>query len=110
MRRAADPCRAAETWIRWWPAGALSRHSAERCEKLGYRYRLNGKTRKCTIGAFPNVDLVNARKLARDAVTSVGEGVTPALKRKRPAEARVRRHDCAQRTKPFVDGKPLQHA
>ena len=31
-----------------------------------YRYRLNGKTRKYTIGAFPKVDLVNARKLARD--------------------------------------------
>src|SRR6516165_7421846 len=36
--------------------------------------------------------------------------VIPALKRKRPAAARVRRYDCAQRTKPFVDGKPLQHA
>jgi hypothetical protein len=42
-----------------------------------HRYRLNGKTKKCTIGAFPKVDLVNARKLARDAVTPVGEGCDP---------------------------------
>ena len=45
-----------------------------------YRYRLNGKTRKYTIGAFPKVDLVNARKLARDAVTAIGEGRDPASK------------------------------
>jgi integrase len=47
-----------------------------------YRYRLNGKTRKYTIGAFPKVDLVNARKLARDAVTAVGEGRDPGVEKK----------------------------
>src|SRR5215467_5251387 len=47
-----------------------------------YRYRLNGKTRKYTIGAFPKVDLVNARKLAREAVTAVGEGRDPGVEKK----------------------------
>jgi hypothetical protein len=43
---------------------------------------LNGKTRKYTIGAFPKVDLVNARKLARDAVTAIGEGRDPGVEKK----------------------------
>ena len=45
------------------------------------RYRLDGKTRKYTIGAFPKVDLVNARKLAHDAVTAIGEGRDPGVER-----------------------------
>jgi Arm DNA-binding domain len=59
-----------------------------------YRYRLNGKTRKYTIGAFPKVDLVNARKLARDVVTAIGEGRDPGS-------------DDMLRIEPIVRVKPL---
>jgi hypothetical protein len=55
------------------PSGAKSR---------GYRYRLGGRTRKYTIGGFPKIDLVNARQLARDAATAVGEGRDPSTEKK----------------------------
>jgi hypothetical protein len=47
-----------------------------------YRYRLSGRTRKYAIGAFPKIDLVNARKLARDAATAIGEGRDPSTQKK----------------------------
>jgi hypothetical protein len=46
--------------------GSISSFSRAARKSWAYRYRLDGKTRKYTIGAFPKVDLVNARKLARD--------------------------------------------
>jgi hypothetical protein len=61
----------------WRPAGPLSRHSAKRREKLG----LSLSTKR-QVGAFPKVDLVNARKLARDAVTAIGEGRNPGVEKK----------------------------
>jgi hypothetical protein len=50
----------------WWPARLYLVIQPSGAKSWAYRYRLNGKTRKYTIGAFPKVDLVNARKLARD--------------------------------------------
>ncbi|WP_245501363.1 tyrosine-type recombinase/integrase [Lichenibacterium minor] len=41
------------------------------------RYRLGNRTRKYTIGSYPAVGLVGARKLARDALEKVAGGVDP---------------------------------
>ncbi len=41
------------------------------------RYRLGNRTRKYTIGSYPAVGLVSARKLARDALEKVAGGVDP---------------------------------
>jgi len=41
------------------------------------RYRLGNRTRKYTIGSYPAVGLIGARKLARDALERVAGGVDP---------------------------------
>ncbi len=41
------------------------------------RYRLQGRTRKFTIGGYPALDLKSARDLAKDAMVSVARGVDP---------------------------------
>ena len=41
------------------------------------RYRLGNRTRKYTIGSYPAVGLVGARKLARDALEKVAGGIDP---------------------------------
>jgi len=43
------------------------------------RYRHNHRTRKHTIGSWPAVDLVAARRLASKALTQVAEGTDPAI-------------------------------
>ena len=41
------------------------------------RYRLSGRTRKHTIGAYPAIDLKAARELAAKALRAVAEGRDP---------------------------------
>jgi hypothetical protein len=42
------------------------------------RYRHHGRPRKATLGAFPAVDLIQARKLAQAALRAASEGEDPA--------------------------------
>jgi hypothetical protein len=42
------------------------------------RYRHNGRPRKATLGAFPAIDLTQARKLAQAALRAASEGEDPA--------------------------------
>ena len=51
------------------------------------RYRFGGKTRKFSIGAYPKVDLVNARELARSAMRAIAEGRDPDLEKKKARRA-----------------------
>ncbi|KMO31317.1 hypothetical protein VQ03_27385 [Methylobacterium tarhaniae] len=57
------------------------------------RYRSAGRTRKHTIGAYPGIDLSNARELARRALVAVASGRDPGAEK---AEAR-RSGEAAQR-------------
>ena len=45
-----------------------------------YRFRHDGRTRKLTLGSWPAVNLAEARKRARNAVHTIGEGKDPAAK------------------------------
>lgn len=56
------------------------------------RFRLDGKSRKHTLGPYPAIDLAKARKLAAKALEAKDEGRDPTLERRRlrDAEARAR--------------------
>ena len=54
-----------------------------------YRYRHDGRTRKKTLGSFPMVNLGEARKRARAAISKIGEGHDPALKAPKREEKTV---------------------
>ena len=54
------------------PSGAKS---------FALRYRMGSRPRKLTLGAYPKLGLVEARKLARSAVQAVAEGNDPADKK-----------------------------
>ncbi|MGB8900876.1 MAG: tyrosine-type recombinase/integrase [Methylocella sp.] len=47
-----------------------------------FRYRVNGRTRKWTIGASPEIGLKDARDLARKAHIQVASGEDPAAKKR----------------------------
>jgi hypothetical protein len=51
-------------------------------EKLGLSLSTKRQDEKVHYPCIPKVDLVNARKLARDAVTAVGEGRDPGVEKK----------------------------
>ncbi|MCP3700087.1 MAG: integrase arm-type DNA-binding domain-containing protein [Aliivibrio sp.] len=46
-----------------------------------FRYRFNGRKASIAIGAFPDVDLATARKVARQHKSTLAEGVDPKAKR-----------------------------
>jgi integrase len=50
-----------------------------------YRYRVEGKGKKLTLGSYPAINLPEARKKAADAAISVGRGNDPIVERKRQA-------------------------
>jgi integrase len=52
------------------------------------RYRADGKPRKLTIGAYPNIDLATARRRAQEALGDVAGGKDPAGAKKAAREAR----------------------
>ena len=45
------------------------------------RYRIGSRPRKYTLGSYPKLGLVEARKLARKEMEAVAEGVDPADKK-----------------------------
>jgi integrase len=55
-----------------------------------YRYRLNGKREKLTIGPYPGVGLKRARELRLEAEKLVHQKQSPALAKKREKEAERR--------------------
>jgi hypothetical protein len=60
------------------PAGAAFGRKA-----LGFKYRINGKEKKLSLGRYPDVSLQEARKRRDEARTIVAAGVDPAEERKR---------------------------
>ena len=46
-----------------------------------YRYRVAGKSKKLTIGPYPNLGLADARKLASEAANAVARGIDPAAEK-----------------------------
>jgi integrase len=48
-----------------------------------YRYRVNGQSRKLTLGSFPGISLLEARRKAADAAVRVAHGNDPITERKR---------------------------
>jgi integrase len=48
-----------------------------------YRYRVDGKSRKLTLGSFPALSLTEARQKAADAAVKVQRGDDPIIERKR---------------------------
>jgi integrase len=48
-----------------------------------YRYRVNGKSRKLTLGRWPGLGLAEARKKAAEAAVEVHHGVDPIAEQKR---------------------------
>jgi integrase len=62
------------------------------------RYRINGKSQKLTLGAFPTVGLPQARRLAATALEQLAKGGNPgADKRQAKAEALERSKDTVER-------------
>ncbi|MCP8939402.1 tyrosine-type recombinase/integrase [Alsobacter sp. SYSU M60028] len=60
------------------------------------RFRIDGRPRKHTLGAFPTVDLATARELGRAALTKVHAGVDPTDERnERRAAAKAARNATA---------------
>lgn len=58
------------------------------------RYRYGGRSRKLTLGGYPALDLVKARKRASDALTAASDGKDPAsLKMKDREAARLAERD-----------------
>lgn len=58
------------------------------------RYRFGGRSRKLTLGSYPALDLVKARKRASDALTAAADGKDPAaLKIKDREAARLAERD-----------------
>lgn len=51
-----------------------------------YRYRINGKPEKVTLGAYPEITLAEARDLHHEARRQVERGVSPALSKRLAAE------------------------
>jgi len=56
-----------------------------------YKYRLHGKPGLFTIGKFPGISHARACELARQACTSVAEGVAPLKAKKARIEAEIER-------------------
>jgi len=44
------------------------------------RYRIGGRTRKWTIGSFPQISLEAARKLAREGLGQLARGIDPGVR------------------------------
>jgi integrase len=62
------------------------------------RYRHNGQPQKLTLGAFPKIQLAEARKLASAALHEVATGGDPAADKHRSrAQARERNRDTVER-------------
>jgi integrase len=55
-----------------------------------YRYRLNGKREKLTLGPYPTISLQKARQLRMEAELKVLNSQSPALAKKRDREAKRR--------------------
>lgn len=62
------------------------------------RYRAHGKPRKFTLGAYPALDLANARAQAKDALQRVQLGEDPAAE-KQFIKKQERDEDQAERTR-----------
>src|ERR1700730_9080410 len=43
-----------------------------------YRFKLNGSSKKLTLGRYPKIRLANAKQLAEDAALKIGLGKDPA--------------------------------
>ena len=57
------------------------------------RYRAAGKPAKLTLGAYPALDLANARRRAQEALGEVASGKNPAAEKKAVREAQKAAED-----------------
>src|SRR3954451_22312739 len=53
------------------------------------RYRVNGTTRKHTLGSHPALDLATARDLGSKALRAIAQGHDPAAEKKQARHAKV---------------------
>ena len=53
------------------------------------RYRIEGRTRKMTLGKYPTISLANARIAADDAITKAKAGEDPAIEAAKAKEAKA---------------------
>jgi integrase len=51
------------------------------------RYRVNGKSRKHTLGSYPSIGLAAARDLARASIGSIAKGADPSAEKRKQREA-----------------------
>lgn len=52
-----------------------------------YRYSLNGKKQKLSLGSYPEISLAQARVRAADARAKVAQGISPVTERRELKEA-----------------------
>ena len=57
------------------------------------RYRWHGRTRKLTLGSYPEVGLAGARGDAQAAVEDIEQGIDPAITKKNAKEAEALHHE-----------------
>jgi integrase len=57
------------------------------------RYRVAGRSRKLTLGSYPQIDLRTARDMARKALAQIAAGQDPAAEKQEKRKAAARRSD-----------------
>ncbi|MDF1835355.1 MAG: Arm DNA-binding domain-containing protein [Alteraurantiacibacter sp. bin_em_oilr2.035] len=63
-----------------------------------FKYRMAGKEKRLALGAYPEIKLTDARRRRDEARAKVGQGIDPALERKREkAAAKISAHDSFER-------------
>lgn len=63
--------------------GLMLRHSKAGSKTFCYRYRINGKKRRFTIGRFPGISLKKARGKVRELKVEVNNGSDPQVKKRK---------------------------
>lgn len=64
-------------------SGLILRLSKAGTKTFGYRYRFNGKSRRFTIGKFPEISLSDARAKVRKLKVKVNDGIDPQAEKKK---------------------------
>lgn len=63
--------------------GLMLRHSTAGSKTFCYRYRVNGKKRRYTIGQFPGISLRKAREKVRELKVEVNNGFDPQVEKRK---------------------------
>jgi hypothetical protein len=61
--------------------GLVCRITPDGVRTFALRYRVRGRQRRLTLGRYPVISIADARKLARDALHKVAQGIDPVAEK-----------------------------